>query len=608
MQHNQFKMKFDRMISQVSLAILALFLSASVVMASSAPAGGRRFILRHPFRVLPRGGSSAAAVGDKDQASSLLEASLSKSNDFGDEFELGDKDLVSTKPAKKPRRFSLFGGTRSGSNETQATPEKEPEEPKKSKKKNKKQARKTKTSEPEPEEPAKESTNSTATQQQHNVIILGGAPQQQPPQSPNSYRVIRNSSPTGPSSPPMRLTDNRSALYADLLTALVRLGTRIWFFLWVTRMATEHESIKPVQRFVWERLNDRYTKDESVLKQVLEEPPFGIGQFRWRQEHHWKVVQRYRAPAPALRETFNRTVVVVPLPMDNGNLNLAYLSDVITFLIQQYRHRAFGMIKDGNKNNKGGQPMPLEVVLLVKSGGGSVSQYGLATAQIQRLASEVGISLTVSVDQAAASGGYMIASQAQYLIAAPFATLGSVGVMMEAFNVRDLARNYGINPVSLKAGKYKNTVSMFGELTSSDEKHENERLKQVHTQFQEVVIASRPMLADRMDLLEGQVFLGSEALNLGLVDDIKTSEEYIMERVLAGDRVLRLHPSKMQQHRRLVQLSPLDLLPHLKSWISKRVASTTPETMASFLLSLGTAWGFASHVYQQFMNHQRSME
>ena len=239
--------------------------------------------------------------------------------------------------------------------------------------------------------------------------------------------------------------------------------------------------------------------------------------------------------------------------------------------------------------------------LLFQSPGGSVSHYGLAAAQVQRLAEEDGIALTVCVDTVAASGGYMIASQADKLVAAPFASVGSVGVLMETLNFHEFTRLYGIRPISLKSGKHKNTLSTFGPISSGDEKHETERLNSVHRAFQELVIASRPALAKRKDILEGQVYFGTEALDLDLIDEVLTSDEYILNCIAAGDRVLRLQPAKPRasSQKGAIRITPLDLLPYLRTWVSNNV---TPEKMASIFLTIGPWVGFATHLFRQYID------
>jgi serine protease SohB len=104
------------------------------------------------------------------------------------------------------------------------------------------------------------------------------------------------------------------------------------------------------------------------------------------------------------------------------------------------------------------------------------------------------IHVNASVDQYAASGGYMIASQADYLIAAPFATLGSVGVMLKAFNFHEAAKRYGVTPSVLKAGSAKNPITTWGPVTQNEMDTEMTRLEKVHLSFQEFVLNGRPQL------------------------------------------------------------------------------------------------------------------
>ena len=194
----------------------------------------------------------------------------------------------------------------------------------------------------------------------------------------------------------------------------------------------------------------------------------------------------------------------------------------------------------------------------------------------------------------------MIASQADTLIAAPFASIGSVGVLVEGFNLNEVSRLYGVRPISLKSGKYKNTLSTFGPISSTDEKFETERLTRVHEAFQDLVISSRPALADRKDVLEGQVYCGSEALELDMIDKVMTSHEYIMERIGEGDRVLKLHPAKSRpkHQRKNIPISPHDLLPYLQSWVSN---NANPERIVSLLTKYGPMVGFANHIVRQII-------
>jgi ClpP class serine protease len=391
------------------------------------------------------------------------------------------------------------------------------------------------------------------------IIPPGGIPPGPPP-----YRYYRRSGVPPPGSlpqQPMNMPQN-SILIAEVLVSILGTLSRLWFLTWLTkRIASQEESIQPTQHFVWERLNDRYLRDSAALKTALQVPPEGVSTSRWNHQHMRKTRANVKPEKVDFSKVYTRTVVVVELS-DNPKEGITYeqMAEVVTFLLQQHKERAFGTHK------KTGEPMDLEVVFLVQSPGGSVATFGLAASQMGRLSQVAGLTTTVCVDRYAASGGYMIASQAHKLLAAPFATLGSIGVIMEGLNFHELAQRYGVQPLVIKAGASKNRLSQFGPVSSQDIHHEEAKLAKVHEAFQQLVVKGRPALAESLALVaDGSVFLGQEAMDLQMVDGVMTSDEYIQERVFARDRVLRLHRSYQARMPRRLSLSPLDLLPHLKS-------------------------------------------
>jgi signal peptide peptidase SppA len=414
-----------------------------------------------------------------------------------------------------------------------------------------------------------------------NYLILGTAPLM----SPN--RQYGRQPPAPQRGSPAPNAPQSSLLVVELLNAMVALGARLWFIPLLTRwIALQEESVYPRQHFLWERLNDRYLRDGAALRRIIRTPPTGVAFGRWRRKHVFREGKRRGIDVSSL---FSRTAVVVEVKSDSkGEMDLEHFSDVVSFLLQQHRSHAFGTRKET------GDPVELEVVLLVQSPGGSVATYGLAAAQVQRLSREEGITTTVCVDKYAASGGYMIASQAEKLIAAPFATIGSVGVIMEGFNFNELAKKYGIKPFVIKAGAAKNPLSMFGPISSKDVASEQGRLEKVHEVFKEMVVDARPALKPFVDkVTDGSVFLGQEALALQLVDSVMTSDEYIFERIQSGYRVLKLHRSNPARFSRMLNLSPLDVLPYLRSVISDKVTSSDGD-ISVFVSRLLRAGGFIS--------------
>ncbi|TDF81861.1 protease SohB [Pseudomonas sp. H9] len=170
-----------------------------------------------------------------------------------------------------------------------------------------------------------------------------------------------------------------------------------------------------------------------------------------------------------------------------------------------------------------------EVVLRLESGGGMVHSYGLAASQLARIR-QAGIPLTVCIDKVAASGGYMMACIGDKIVSAPFAILGSIGVVAQLPNVNRLLKKHDVDFEVFTAGEYKRTVTVFGENTEKGREKFQEDLDVTHQLFKDFVSRYRPQLHID-DVATGEVWLGVAALNKQLVDELKTSDEYLGERV-----------------------------------------------------------------------------
>lgn len=169
-----------------------------------------------------------------------------------------------------------------------------------------------------------------------------------------------------------------------------------------------------------------------------------------------------------------------------------------------------------------------EVVVRLESSGGMVHSYGLAASQLLRIVSRK-IPLTVAVDKIAASGGYMMACIGTKIIAAPFALLGSIGVVAQIPNFHRLLKNKDIDVEVLTAGQYKRTLTMFGENTEKGREKFIDQLEDVHALFKEFVSENRPVV-DTEKVATGEAWYGKRALDLNLVDDLMTSDEYIIDK------------------------------------------------------------------------------
>jgi serine protease SohB len=188
-----------------------------------------------------------------------------------------------------------------------------------------------------------------------------------------------------------------------------------------------------------------------------------------------------------------------------------------------------------------------EVLLRLESPGGLVHSYGLASSQLKRLRSR-GLKLTVAVDQVAASGGYMMACIADRIIAAPFAVIGSIGVVAQIPNFHRLLKKNDIDVELMTAGEYKRTVTMLGENTEKDRRKFQEELEETHQLFKSFVREHRRGL-DIDSVATGEHWFGIRARELGLVDDIMTSDEYLQGR----KEHLDIYELSWEQRRKLAE-------------------------------------------------------
>lgn len=166
------------------------------------------------------------------------------------------------------------------------------------------------------------------------------------------------------------------------------------------------------------------------------------------------------------------------------------------------------------------------VLVRLESPGGLVHAYGLAASQLARIRQR-GLNLTVAVDKVAASGGYMMAAVAQQIIAAPFAVVGSVGVVAQVPNVHRLLKKNDVDVEVLTAGKFKRTLTVLGENTDEGREKFVEELEITHTLFQEHILQYRPVL-DMDTVATGETWYGTRALDLKLIDEILTSDDYLV--------------------------------------------------------------------------------
>lgn len=274
-----------------------------------------------------------------------------------------------------------------------------------------------------------------------------------------------------------------------------------------------HSSKKPVELHIV-HLNKTQKKRQEQLKEVLKDSQ--------QDNHKCRLFQkRCKTPkdTPAKKGDDAKTVFVLDFDGDIKAGATAHLREEISTIIST--------AKKGD-----------EVVLRLESGGGQVNAYGLASSQLARL-KEAGLTLTVCVDKIAASGGYMMACVANKIIASDFAVIGSVGVVSQLPNFHEFLKKHNIGYEMFTAGEYKRTVTMFGENDDSDRAKHQEDINRIHELFKNFVKTHRPSL-DVDKIATGEIWFGKDALALGLIDEVQTSDAYLLS-LLDDNNVFVLH-------------------------------------------------------------------
>ena len=194
-----------------------------------------------------------------------------------------------------------------------------------------------------------------------------------------------------------------------------------------------------------------------------------------------------------------------------------------------------------------------EVVVKLESPGGMVHAYGLAASQLARLRQK-NIPLTIIVDKVAASGGYMMACIANKILAAPFAIIGSIGVIVQLPNFHRLLKEKNIDFEQITAGQFKRTLTLFGHNTAEGREKMHEEIEEIHRQFKDLIKEYRPHL-DMEKIATGEHWLGAQALELKLVDELRTSDDYLLQQ---------------SQHAKLYEITY-----HIKKSFLERISTST---------------------------------
>lgn len=249
-------------------------------------------------------------------------------------------------------------------------------------------------------------------------------------------------------------------------------------------------------------------------------------------------------PAPSTVASSNQTVVILDW---SKQLDLERVGDQVSFLLSEYRYLAMAGGSDGTTANATtsttSDRYDLEVILFLNSPGGSAADFGVAAQHLLRLRNAPGITLTICVDKVAASGGYMLCCTASpgQLFAAPFAVVGSIGVLGQVINVQNLLEGWGIQPLIFRGGKDKAPVGLIGEISEEGKQTTQSFIDATHKAFKDHVTKTRPMLKNDIEKIgNGDVYLGAEALDMKLIDGIMTGDEYVDSKLKGGARVLKM--------------------------------------------------------------------
>lgn len=277
-----------------------------------------------------------------------------------------------------------------------------------------------------------------------------------------------------------------------LFAALVLFGTLIALATRGRERSREQLTVK--------RLNDRYRDMERTLKHAM------TGGRAAK-----KLVRQFKKESKAQDKTRdeNRPRVFV----------LRFHGDIRATHVDNLRQEVSAILTQA-------RPGQDRVVVTLESGGGLVASYGLGAAQLARLR-EAGVNLTVAVDRVAASGGYLMAAVADRIVAAPFAIVGSIGVVAQIPNVNRLLKRHDVDIELHTAGQFKRTLTVLGENTPEGREKFRQELEETHELFKGYLKRYRPAL-DLEKLATGEHWYGEQALPLGLVDELATSDDLLM--------------------------------------------------------------------------------
>ena len=257
---------------------------------------------------------------------------------------------------------------------------------------------------------------------------------------------------------------------------------------------------KQVPQLEIENLNDRWKSYGDLLKQMAWTPK------KWKDA----IKSEKKKLKKEKKDSEKKNIFL-----------LDFHGDIKAAAVEQLRNEVTTILSVAN-------PKSDEVVIKIESPGGQVHSYGLAASQLVRI-KDAGLKLTVCVDKVAASGGYLMACVGDQILAAPFAILGSIGVIAQVPNFNRLLKKHDVDYEEYTSGEFKRTVSLLGEITPKGREKFLEQIQDTHDLFKQFVKHARPQL-NLEEVGTGEYWFGTRALELKLIDGIKTSDAYLFER------------------------------------------------------------------------------
>jgi len=290
---------------------------------------------------------------------------------------------------------------------------------------------------------------------------------------------------------------------AKAVTVVITVGAILILIAGFSRRSQERSGLTV------EKLNDKYREQAEIIRHSV------LNKAAWKKRSKEEKKERKKEEKEARGGDEHHKRLFV----------LEFKGDIRASAVSHLREEISSVVSVATEKD--------EVVLLLENPGGTVHEHGLAASQLLRVKNR-GIPLTVIVDKVAASGGYLMACIADRLIAAPFAVIGSIGVMAQMPNFFRALESKGVDFEQITAGKYKRTLTMFGKNTDEDRAKLKEELEDIHDLFKTLVAEHRSNL-NIETVSTGEHWYGTRALELGLVDELGSSDDYLLQAVADSD-------------------------------------------------------------------------